>query len=127
MTNGTRRKKWQDIEQMGQRIREARERLGLTQEALAELIGRDQHTISHYETGSRALIVTELPALARALRVPISYFFGDYDPDGEVLDLASELKLMPPRQKKQVIARWRLELDWAKQHDPDPEEIAQER
>jgi transcriptional regulator with XRE-family HTH domain len=122
----TRRKKWLEIEQMGQRIREARERLGITQDELAALIGRTQDTISHYETGNRAIVVTELPALAKALKVPIASFFGDNDPDTEALDLMSELKALTPDQKKKVIERWRFELNWWMRQDTPQTETVQE-
>jgi len=113
-----RQKKWYEIEQMGQRIREARERLGITQEELAKLIGRNRETISHYEIGNRAVAVTELPALAQALKVPIGYFFGDEAPANEILALLSaELDTMPPSKQKVVLERIRFELDWWKKHD----------
>src|SRR4051794_7340078 len=118
MTTEFRRKKWDEIEQMGQRIREARERRGLTQEALGQLIGRNQHAISHYESGTRAIVVTELPAIAKALQVPIEYFFGNVvDPDEEALGLVSELSTLPPGQRKTIVERWRLELEWWKKHE----------
>jgi len=42
-----------DAKIIGRRIRTARERLGLSQEALATAIGRDQRTVSEYENGKR--------------------------------------------------------------------------
>jgi transcriptional regulator with XRE-family HTH domain len=117
MADVTRRKKWHEIEKIGQRIREARERLGLTQEQLAELIGKGRDTVSHYEIGDRAIVVTELPALAHALKVPISYFFGNDEPAAEILVLASELNSMPLSKQKAVLERWRYELEWWKNHD----------
>jgi transcriptional regulator with XRE-family HTH domain len=67
----------QILQTIGLRIREARENSDLTQEELAEKIGKTQKAISGYENGSRAIRVTELPALAKALDVPIAYFFGE--------------------------------------------------
>jgi len=106
------RKKWQELEDIGQRIREARERLGMTQEELAAHIGRTQDTISSYELGNRAIRITELPALAHILKVPVGYFFGQDDPDIEALDLVTELKSLTPDQQQKVVERWRYELDW---------------
>jgi transcriptional regulator with XRE-family HTH domain len=74
-----------DLIQLGERIRYARERVGLSQEQLASELNRDQRTISQYENGKRKILVTDLPLLAKILRVPISYFFeeenflDDYD------------------------------------------------
>ncbi len=106
---------------MGQRIREARERLGMTQEELAERIGRNRETISHYEIGNRAVAINELPLLAEALQVSLGYFYGQNDPDGEALDLMSELQVMPADQKKMVLDRWRFELEWWKKHSSLPQ------
>jgi transcriptional regulator with XRE-family HTH domain len=112
------KKKWTEIEQMGQRIREAREGLGLTQEELGTLIGRNRETISHYEIGNRAIAVTELPTLAQALKVPVGYFFGDEVPPSEILALLSaELDTIPPSKQKAVLERIRFELEWWKKHD----------
>jgi transcriptional regulator with XRE-family HTH domain len=126
MADITRRKKWGEIELMGQRIREARERLGMTQDELAALIGRGRDTVSHYEIGDRAIVVTELPALAQALKVPIGYFFGQDDPDNEALDLVSELKGMSAAQKRAVLEHWRFELEWWKEQDIVSVETAQD-
>jgi len=126
MVDVTRRKKWDEIEHMGQRIRHAREHLSMTQEELAERIGRSRVTISHYEIGDRAIVVTELLLLAQALRVPIGYFFGQDDPDDEALSLILELKEMTPVQKKAILERWRFELDWWKKQSMAQIEIAQD-
>jgi transcriptional regulator with XRE-family HTH domain len=114
-----RRKKWHELEELGQRIREARERLGITQGNLAALMGRTQDTISSYELGNRAIRVTELPALAKALKVPIGYFFGYESLDDEAKDLLLELQTMSDTQQKIVIARWRHELEWWKSHETE--------
>lgn len=59
----------------GTRIRQAREQLGLSQEDLATLVARDQRAISEYENGKRRLSATDVPAFAKALDVPILYFY----------------------------------------------------
>lgn len=114
--NGTRRNKRDQTELLGHRIREAREHLNITQEALGKLIGRTQYAISQYEAGNRAIVITDLPLLADALQVPLSYFFENINPDLDVLELASELKDLPSEQKKMVVDRWRTELEWWKKH-----------
>lgn len=53
------------------RLREARERVGLSQTALAELVGVRQATISDLENGkSRRIDFDVLDAIAKALQVP---------------------------------------------------------
>jgi transcriptional regulator with XRE-family HTH domain len=64
-----------DQKELGERIRQARERIHMSQEALAEVIKRDQKAISEYETGKRKLPAVELPTFSLALGVPVSYFF----------------------------------------------------
>lgn len=73
----TEEEKQELLEQIGERIRDARERSGMTQEELAVLIGKTQKAISGYENGTRAIRITEIPDLARALGVHPGYFFGE--------------------------------------------------
>ena len=65
----------------GRRIREARLRLGLSQEELAvklQLLGLQvgQMAVSRMETGKRIIPDFELPVLARALGVTTDWLFG---------------------------------------------------
>lgn len=73
-----------ELKQIGQRIREARERSKLTREELARKIGKTPDSISRYETGTRALNLTELPLLAKALHMPMEYFFSE-DPKSSAI------------------------------------------
>lgn len=50
-------------------IRRARQRAGLTQKRLAELVDRDQSEISRIESGKTALTVPLLLRMAKALGV----------------------------------------------------------
>lgn len=63
--------------QIGERIRIAREARGLSQEQLAERIARDQRSVSEYESGKRRIYAHDLPTIARALGVPLIYFYED--------------------------------------------------
>lgn len=60
---------------LGARIRQAREKQGLSQEEFADLISRDQRAVSELEHGKRRLAATELPIFAQALDVPLLYFY----------------------------------------------------
>lgn len=60
---------------LGLRIRQAREVRGISQEDLAVAVSKDQRAISEYENGKRKLAVTDLPAFATVLEVPLLYFF----------------------------------------------------
>lgn len=92
-----------DKQILGQRIRQARERKGLSQEDLAHLIARDQRAVSEYENGKRGIAVTDLPNLAEALNVPLLYF---YEGDSSLDDLDSlmlqEMRRLPTLSAKQA-------------------------
>lgn len=83
-------------EQLGERIRQAREAQGLSQHELAERVGRDQRSVSEYESGKRRIYAHDLPNFAQALNVPIAYFFQDTpnsdDLDGILLDVFHQLE-----------------------------------
>jgi transcriptional regulator with XRE-family HTH domain len=66
-----------DAKWLGFRIRQARERRGLSQEELASAVTKDQRAISEYENGRRKLAVTDLPVFAAVLGVPLMYFFEE--------------------------------------------------
>lgn len=89
--------------ELGRRIRHARERIGLTQEALAESVERDQKAVSEYENGKRKLPAVDLPVYARALGVPVSYFFdGDIQTDQLDQLLLQEFHSLPTEEDKQA-------------------------
>ena len=66
-----------DLALLGLRIREARERRGMSQEDLAAAVSKDQRAISEYEAGKRKLAVTDLPRFATVLDAPLMYFFEE--------------------------------------------------
>jgi transcriptional regulator with XRE-family HTH domain len=88
---------------LGQKIRTAREEKGLSQEDLAMEIGLDQRGVSQLESGKRRLSVSELPSLAKALEVPIMYFF-DEETNATDLDaiLLKEFHQLPSSKWRQT-------------------------
>lgn len=65
---------------VGKRIKQARKRLGLTQQALADLIpGCIDTRISNYERGDREPDAAMLMQLAAVLHCPVSFFYGVAD------------------------------------------------
>ena len=60
----------------GQRVTEARERAGLTQQQLAEKLGTSQRAIARWERDSIALRPDQLFVLADALSVSLDYLIG---------------------------------------------------
>ena len=67
----------------GKRLRQARERAGISQEKLGALIGLDEGTssarISRYETGTHAPLFEVAQLMAKALDLPTAYFYCDDD------------------------------------------------
>lgn len=54
---------------IGVSLVELREKAGLTQQAFADLLGRNRVVIARWENGSRVPSLSELPAIAAALGV----------------------------------------------------------
>lgn len=77
--------------EIGRKIRELRQKLGLTQTDLAHRINVDPTTISHYESGKRAVTIEILQKIAEALGVSLALFFSDQ----EVVPVSSAKRLIP--------------------------------
>ncbi len=67
---------------VGQRIRQRRKLLGLSQTELAEKIGVKFQQVQKYETGTNRVAASRLWKIAETLRVPITYFFEDLELPG---------------------------------------------
>lgn len=63
----------------GKRLRNVRERRGLSQEALADLAGLHRTYVSSIERGQRNVGLDNVIRLAAALDVPPSALFEDFD------------------------------------------------
>ena len=103
-------------QQIGERIRQARENLGLTQEQLAARIDKSQDAISSYEKGTRGIQIAELPRLAKALEVTVTYFYGDLEPDQEALTLLAQLS---PERRRFVMDYLRMEVAHSKRDNAE--------
>lgn len=82
----------QDKEQeiLSQRLRDAREYLGLSQEFVAEQLGVPRASMSAMETGKRKVSSLELKQLARLYKQTVEYFLGEEEmiPQGQPKDEA---------------------------------------
>jgi len=107
-----------DQVELGKRIRHARERINMSQEALAEGVARDQKAVSEYENGKRKLPATDLPVFARVLGVPVSYFFeGEFQEDQLDQLLLQVFHTLPsPEDKQAAIQVVQVISDTAKRH-----------
>jgi len=85
---------------VGQRIRQRRRALGLSQGTLAARLGISFQQVQKYERGTNRVSASMLLATARALHAPVAAFFdglettGDGD-DGGLRDLVGEMLATP--------------------------------
>lgn len=67
---------------VGSRVRQRRRLLGMTQQKLADSVSIRFQQIQKYESGANRISASRLWTLAKALDVPISYFFDGVDEVG---------------------------------------------
>lgn len=72
---------------VGERIRERRAVLGLTQEHLANALNLSYQQVQKYETGANRVSAGRLYEMAKYLNVHVSYFFESLDEDSEMPDM----------------------------------------
>ena len=110
MTDITRKEADEGVEgyaSMGARLRQAREFLGLSQEAVAEALGVPRASVSAMESGRRKVSSLELRDLARIYKRPLDWFYdagGDpIDEDETVSALFRATKNLNQEDKEQVL------------------------
>ena len=64
---------------IGQRVRHRRWLLGMTQQQLAQAVGIRFQQIQKYESGANRISASRLWDLAKALEMPVSFFFDGLD------------------------------------------------
>jgi transcriptional regulator with XRE-family HTH domain len=60
---------------VGKRVKELRNKLGISQEEFADLAGLDRTYITSVECGKRNISIVNIEKLARALKVSLAEFF----------------------------------------------------
>ena len=84
-------------------LRAARKGAGLTQQALAEKLGRPQSFVAKYESGERRIDVVEFVALARALDVsPVALLRRFVEATSSAKDARANLALHRRRAVKKL-------------------------
>lgn len=63
---------------VGARVRMRRKFLGMSQEALAEIIDLTFQQVQKYERGSNRISASKLYEISKALTTPVGYFFEGY-------------------------------------------------
>ncbi|MGK2875387.1 MAG: helix-turn-helix transcriptional regulator [Nocardioides sp.] len=91
---------------VGQRLRSARETLGLTQEDVAGALGIQRTSVIAMEAGKRNVSALELRRLARIYRRSVAWILGE-EPDAEVAGdngaLFRATAELSPEDKEQVL------------------------
>lgn len=81
---------------VGRRVREARRRSGMDAATLAEQVGLTRDKLSKIENGRRRVAPRELPALARALHLPLSSLLSSPNTTRPALALAHRVATTAP-------------------------------
>lgn len=93
---------------LGAKLRERRETLGLSLEAVGEAMGMHRSTVLRYETGNTQRVSAKtVEAFARVLHTTPSYLMG-YEEAEETLDpeirlIARDMQRLPPEKRKLLI------------------------
>jgi len=100
---------------LGQKIREERKKLSLTQEELAEKAGITANFLGHIERGTKKARLDTIEKLASALEIPIGTLFSKvkYVPKKEDLllkKLVSAVRDKEPADKKLLLKLAKLVL-----------------
>ena len=98
--------------QVGQRIRQRRWAIGMTQQQLADAVGIKFQQIQKYETGMNRVSASRLWDIAQAMNTPVQFFFSDLtdEADGaddimtqkETLDLLRTYYAIPEAQRRRL-------------------------
>ena len=92
---------------VGERVRQRRGLLGMTQAKLADALGLTFQQVQKYERGTNRIGSSRLYDLSRVLDVPIEYFFDDMPAD---VAASPPAKKLPSYEPNPMIKRETLEL-----------------
>jgi transcriptional regulator with XRE-family HTH domain len=99
-----------DRQALGERLKEAREYVGLKQDDVAKVLGIPRSALSNVEAGTRKVDAIELARLAKLYQRPLAWFTGE-DPDAtseaakEVAHVARAAATLS-QQDRQELARF---------------------
>ncbi len=101
---------------VGQRVRQRRWMVDMTQQKLGDTVGIKFQQIQRYETGTNRISASSIWDIAAAMEVPVSFFFegldgqapdmgkvrGDPLTDKEALDLVRTYYAIPENQRRRL-------------------------
>lgn len=95
-----------DRKAMGERLREAREYLGFSQDEVSKFLGVARSALSNIETGQRRVDALELKRLSGLYKRPGSYFTGEDQQDqsigAEIAHLARKASELAPEDLSEL-------------------------
>lgn len=93
-----------DYKKLGERIRQERRRLNLTQAQLAEDIDISDTYMGAIERGERSLTLDTLVRLVNRLGVTVDYLLSDYvtDTDSNIMEQFKQIIDCQPLERKQM-------------------------
>lgn len=95
-----------DRKALGERLREAREYLGFSQDEVAKYLGVARSALSNIETGQRKVDALELKRLSALYKRPASYFTGEEQQDqaigAEVAHIARKASELAPEDLSEL-------------------------
>lgn len=99
---------------MGQRIRQYRIQLGLSQEKLAEMASCHPTYIGQVERGEKNATIESVGKISSALKVPLSRLFENIDDSHEINYpfLCYELVLSQSVHKQEILYKILTEIDY---------------
>src|SRR5580704_10789498 len=96
----------EDRKAMGDRLREAREYLGFSQEEVATYLRISRSALSLMETGQRKVDALELKKLATLYKRPVGHFTGEVAEDftfgADVKHLARQVSELSPDDREEL-------------------------
>ena len=82
----------------GDRLRQIRKEMGLSQEEFAKKLGTSKQVLSRYETKQRAPKISIIADYAKRLEVPVEYMLGDTEQEAYFYQLCPQVKDKPFHQ-----------------------------
>jgi transcriptional regulator with XRE-family HTH domain len=97
----------EDRKALGERLREAREYLGFSQDQVATFLGVPRSALSLMETGQRKVEALELKKLAGLYKRPVGYFTGEEEEEAsfgaDVKHLARKVAELSADDREEVV------------------------
>lgn len=101
-----------DLQYIGNRIREEREKQKLTQEQLAERADIGRRTVQNIELGEKSPSIETLYKISVSLNVPIEMLFSPSVPSiGDIEDIFRRLMSFPAPDQERIIRLFNGILD----------------